>query len=216
MLARAYRCKSYEDHHARRHPENLLLFEADFEAKRVFEKSQVARKTDLLLPDPADLAEWLDRLFRANKLYCENGLFPDLQPMPIAFKTTKFVCKFFETLLFARSRATTPFEPLSRPPDSTVSIRGGNFPLFHNAVFSPSPCSRDDLKRLKMLEERTENTAQLLFLYLIRKRMTLERVSAFPPGIKSCLSEMLRTLRNKLPGWIYDSIPKLGFSLIKR
>lgn len=46
--------------------------------------------------------------------------------------------------------------------------------------------------------------------------MSLERIGSFPPGIAVCIFEVLRGLRCRLPGWLYEQLPRLGFKLIKR
>ncbi len=185
----------------------------------MIDRCQLARKGEMLLPDPVDLAQWLARLFRVSRLAQESGVVQELPCMPIAFKTTKMVCKIFEGLLFSRNKATTPFEPLLAGLGS-VSLRdskiNADYPIFHNSILTNKNPPRAKLKCLKQLQKQAQSSSEGLFLYLIRKRMTVERISRLPAGIRACLSEVLRGLRNRLPGWLYEHLPELGFSLIRR
>jgi hypothetical protein len=55
-----------------------------------------------------------------------------------------------------------------------------------------------------------------IFLYLVKKRFSLEMIEGLAPGIKIPIFEILRDLRENLsPEW-YQDLPKSGYRLIAR
>lgn len=66
------------------------------------------------------------------------------------------------------------------------------------------------------MKETIENKEEKVFLYLIEKGVSLDKIKTFPAGISTPVYEILRLMRRNLPSQLYEVIPRLGFSLIKR
>ena len=51
---------------------------------------------------------------------------------------------------------------------------------------------------------------------MIKKEYDLDYINSLPRGLQAPLLEILRNLRVNLPSKLYEDLPKLGFSIIKR
>ena len=62
----------------------------------------------------------------------------------------------------------------------------------------------------------TEVKEQKAYLYIIQNGLNLQEIKTYPVSVCVIILELLRMMRDHLPGVLYTSIPELGFQLIKR
>ena len=110
--------------------------------------------------------------------------------------------------------------------NNIVNISGGfelikkfeqEYPLFSFRVYSstqhPSKYSSFDYKTFK---EKARNKEERVFLYLIKKKISLSVINQFSFGISCPIYEVLRLMRLEIPPLLYEALPKLAFKLIRR
>lgn len=145
--------------------------------------------------------------------------------MPTAFRRTKFVMRFIELLLDGRPNHRSYIPDGIKPKEKNEIMGSGmkfvvsdNYPLHHQKVFYMNYYRKkiEGFFRLKEVKENAESKEEKVFLHLIEKGISLEKIKTFPIGISTPIYEILRIMRRHLPTHLYEVIPKLGFRLIRR
>ena len=117
--------------------------------------------------------------------------------------------------IFSRSISPTLS---SLPNDYETAIKFDyEYPFFHFRIINDNPGNDEKNSfNYKMLKDLARNKEERIFLYLIKKRISLTVINQLAFGISTPIFEILRTMRLENPPILYQNLPKLAFKLIRR
>ncbi len=67
-----------------------------------------------------------------------------------------------------------------------------------------------------LLNTKPQNREQKAFIYLIKHNQNSDDITTYPLAIRVVFNWVLREMRRNLPFALYEDIPHLGFTLIRR
>ena len=210
------------------------------------ESSFTENTLSILEREPPDVMKWIQEklLLRRKDLQSSKMNIQPFLVMPVAFHMTKFACKIFEMITSAtRGKTKTESQSstfgqqaaggsrlsdlLNRNLQKNVQDFLGNhdllskietlYPLHHENV--ATQWQSDDEKfrmNYRSLCEGLETVEEQVFLFLIKKRISISDIDKFTVGLSIPISEVLHQMRIKIPSYLHSKLPKLAFKLVSR
>jgi hypothetical protein len=142
---------------------------------------------------------------------------------PILYRTTRHICKIIHKFegdgkkkYFGATQSASKFSNL------TDDDKNGLSTPFHRTffhIFDQSELSRKMWlsNSLNQLKKTNKRPADLIFLYLIKKKISPLFIDCLAPACSIILKEILRNIRVNMPQFIYNpAIPKSAYLLIQR
>ncbi len=89
-----------------------------------------------------------------------------------------------------------------------------NFEAFYPAKTVSKTAKKAHMKMIT--NKIAESPSQLVFLYLVKKKINLEFISNMNISLQTIIMEILRNIRLEMPAILCQRLPKLAYSLINR
>lgn len=162
---------------------------------------------------PPDILKWI-------KLRLEGN---NSQKFPILYKTTRHIGKIIDLfegnnkkMYFFAAQASSKFSNLTDDDKNGIStpFHRTFFHIFDTSILAKKMWFSNSLNQLKKSNKRP---ADLIFLYLIKKKISPLFIDCLAPACSIILKEILRSIRVNMPQFIYNpAIPKSAYLLIQR
>lgn len=137
------------------------------------------------------------------------------------YNRSKFMIKFFEILI--KGGEEIKIQGCSRIDLPTVVFyQHGNeylykkgYPLMSQKVFHLSYFNKVYTNEL-LMNTKPQSKEQKAFIYLIKHNQNSDEILTYPLAVRVVFNWVLREMRKNLPFSLYEDIPHLGFTLIRR
>ena len=162
---------------------------------------------------PPDILQWVKSRLEGSRSH----------KFPILFKNTRHVCKIVHK--FEGNTKKKYFKAIQTPSkfsNLNDEDKNGISTPFHRVflhIFDQSILNKKMWlsKSLSQLKNTSKRPVDLIFLYLIKNKISPLYIDCLAPSISIILKEILRNIRVNMPNFIYNpAIPKRAYLLIQR